>query len=59
MQNLSKARKLAEKEKFLFEPFLPPQTKTGVQTEIARNKSQTTFSRETEKQDSELSLLES
>ena len=58
VQNLSKARKLAEKEKFLSEPFLPPQPKIVLQTEIARNNSQTT-SRETEIQDSELSLLES
>ena len=51
VQNLSKARKLAEKEKFLFEPFLPPQAiPSVVQTEIAINNSQTT-SRETEIQD--------
>ena len=58
VRNLSKAPKLAEKEKFLSEPFLLPQPEIVVQTEIARNNSQTT-SRESEIQDSELSLLES
>ena len=59
MQKLSKARKLAEKEIFLSEPFLPSQPKIGFELETARNNPQT-FSRETdETEDSELSLLES
>ena len=48
-----------QKREILAEPFFPPQPKIVVQTEIARNNSQTTISGETETQDSELSLLES
>ena len=57
VQKLSKARKLAEKENFLSEPFLPSQPKIGFETETASNNPKT-FSRETETEDSELSLLE-
>ena len=49
---------MQKKGNFLSEPFLPPQPEIVVQTETTRNNSQTT-SRETEIQDSELSLLES
>ena len=58
VQKLFKARKLAEKEKILSKPFLPSQPKIGFETETARNNPQT-FSRETETEDFELSLLES
>ena len=57
VQKLSKARKLAEKENFLSEPFLPSQPKIGFERETASNNPKT-FSRETETEDSELSLLE-
>ena len=49
---------MQKKGNFLSEPFLPPQPEIVVQTETTRNNSQIT-SRETEIQDSELSLLES
>ena len=59
VQKLSKAWKLAEKENFLSEPFLPSQPKTDFETGTATNNPKT-FSRETdETEDCEHSLLES
>ena len=59
VQKSFESTKACRKREILAEPFFPPQPKIVVQTEIARNNSQTTISGETETQDSELSLLES